>query len=79
MKLNWKYTVAWIIWILGFGVIEWKAMKNDKGGDTLSEHVWKVAGTKTQKKSWLNWSFRIGLGAGFVWLIQHFYTGGSIF
>ena len=75
MKLNKKYTLAWILWIIGFGVIEYSALKNKEKGDTLSEHVWKVAGTKTKTKSALNWIIRIGLGGLFAWLIPHFFTG----
>jgi len=75
MKLNWKYTVGWIIWILGFGVLEYKAVKDKKKGDTLSEHVWQVVGTTTKKKSALNWVLRGGLGVLFAWLIPHFFTG----
>lgn len=73
MKLNWKYTLGWIIWILGFGVLEYKAIKNKSEGDTLSEHVWSVIGTGADSPSALNWVFRIGLGGLFAWLIPHFF------
>ncbi len=78
MKLNWKYTLGWILWIVGFGVLEYKALKDKREGDTLSEHVYKVIGTKAVKKSWVNWVFRIGLGGLFAWLIPHFFTGWNI-
>ena len=74
-NLNWKYSLGWLIWILGFGVLEYRAIKDKDKGDTLSEHVWSVVGTKTAKKHWVNWVFRIGLGGLFAWLIPHFATG----
>lgn len=77
MELNKKYTVAWVLWILGFLAIEYAAIKDKKEGDTLSEHVWKVIGTKHKgKKTAAMWAVRIGLGALFVWVIPHFFTAG---
>ena len=76
MKLNSKYTWAWVLWLLAFGVIEWKAINNKSSGDTLSEHVWKLIGTKADKKSAAHWTFRAGLVAFLAWLIPHFFTAG---
>ena len=74
---NWltsKYTYLWIIWILGFGAIEWAALKNDKPGDTLSEHVWNLIGSNaTEKRPW-HWFLRIAVLSLLVWLIVHFST-----
>lgn len=75
MKLNWKYTIGWVIWILGFGALEYAAIKNKKKGDTLSEHVWDVIGTGEDSPSALNWIMRGGLLVGFGWLIPHFFLG----
>lgn len=75
MKLNWKYTVGWIVWILGFGALEYAAIKDKRKGDTLSEHVWEVVGTKTKNKSAINWGLRIVLGGFFAWVIPHLFTG----
>lgn len=74
MKLNSKYTVLWVIWLVAFGVIEYKALQNKDEGDTLSEHVWKMIGTNTPGRNWENWLARVGLGGFFVWIIVHFYT-----
>jgi len=77
MKLNKKYTWAWIAWILGFLGLEYMALRNKKPGDTLSEHVWKVIGTKHQgTKTALMWTARVGLGILVAWLIPHFFTAG---
>lgn len=73
--MNWKYTIGWIVWILGFGVLEYKAIKDKRPGDTLSEHVWEAIGTKDKSPSAINWICRITLGLGFAWLIPHFFTG----
>ena len=75
MKLNWKYTVGWIIWILGFGVLEYNAIKNKSKGDTLSAHVWSVIGTGKDSPSALNWVMRGGLAILFGWLGPHFFLG----
>jgi hypothetical protein len=57
------YTVAWIVWILAFIVIESKAIARKAEGDTLSEHVWAIL--KYPPAWWV--------GAGFmVWLTGHF-------
>ena len=75
MKLNPKYTAMWIAWILGFLAIEYAAIKDKRQGDTLSEHVWKVIGTKHKgPKTALMWTARVGLGVLFAWLIPHFFT-----
>jgi hypothetical protein len=75
MKLNSKYTMLWIAWILGFLGIEYAAMKNKRRGDTLTEHVWATIGTKTKGKTAAMWIARIGLGGLLLWLIPHFFTG----
>lgn len=78
MKLNPKYTIAWILWIVGFAAIEYMAIKDKKEGDTLSEHVWEVIGTDNKgKKTAAMWGARIVLGVGFAWLVPHFFTGWS--
>jgi hypothetical protein len=75
MSLNKRYTWLWAIWIALFGVIEWRAIKDKRPGDTLSEHVWKLIGKREYQKqgAWLLW--RIGLGGLLVWLIAHFFGG----
>ena len=70
-----KYSWLWVVWGLLFGVVEYKAIKNKKEGDTLSEHVWKLIGTDTPGRNWHHWLFRGALGALFIWLIPHFFTG----
>jgi len=76
MKLNKKYTWAWILWIVGFGVIEYMAIKDKRKGDTLSEHVWKPIGTNHKgKKTAAMWVARGALIAFFTWIIPHFFKG----
>ena len=76
MKLNWKYTVGWILWALGFVALEFFALKDKRKGDTLSEHVQAAIGTGSKKRTAAMWAFRLGLGGLFVWLIPHFFTAG---
>ena len=68
-----KWLWAWVIWILAFGVLEFRAIKNKTDNDTLSSVVWWAIGT-TGKRSPINWVFRVGLGVLFAWLIPHFFT-----
>lgn len=35
-----RYTMAWVLWLALFAVIEGMALVNSRKGDTLSEHVW---------------------------------------
>jgi hypothetical protein len=57
-----------------FLVVEGIAVFNDVPGDTLSEHVWVLIGTGSER-SGLNWFFRVALAGLIAWLIPHFMTG----
>ena len=46
--------------------------------EQISEHVWAAIGTKTKGKTVFMWAARIGLAAGFVWIIPHFFTGWNL-
>lgn len=62
------FTIGWIVWALGFAVLEGVALVNKRKGDTLSEHVWKYFDVDTKR-----WTFlRFVLTAGMVWLTGHF-------
>jgi len=77
MKLRKKYTWAWILWILAFGLIEWRAIVDDDKEDenfTLSHYVRRLLG-RNKKKTIGNWLFIAGLGGLFAWLIPHFFWG----
>jgi hypothetical protein len=71
------YTVAWIIWIALFLVIEGMALANKAPGDTLSEHVWKWFRTDVEpaNRTLQDWLLR-GILLGFLlWLCLHFLFG----
>ena len=77
MKLRKKYRWAWIVWVLAFGVIEWRAIVDDdkaEGDFTLSHYVRRLLG-KNKVATGANWIFRVGLGVFFAWIIPHFYLG----
>ena len=77
MDLRKKYSWAWIIWVLGFGVIEWKAIADDSKEDgdfTLSHFTRRLIGDKG-KADLGNWVFRIGLIGLLGWLGPHFFRG----
>ncbi len=70
------YTIAWILWILAFGVIEGKALMNKQAGDTLSEHVWAWFSVADKGKAW---RIRRVVLLGFLsWLLVHFMGGGRL-
>lgn len=75
MALRKKYTVMWLVWIMAFFAIEGAALKSDKMGDTLTEHVRDWIGTNNAKRTTMMWALRIGLGGLLAWLIPHFFTG----
>ena len=73
------FTAGWIVWILGFCVLEAIALVRKARGDTLSEHVWqwfKLKGNKRNRKPW-EIALRFGFLAFWSWLTIHFLAGGS--
>ena len=74
MKLRKKYAWAWILWVLGFAVIEFKAIIDDDkaaGDFTLSHYVRRLIGEKG-KADLGKWAFRAFLIGLFGWLVPHF-------
>lgn len=63
------YTIAWLLWLAMFGVVEGIAVFNKQAGDTLSEHVWKWFSIRDKGKGWL--ARRTVLGGFLVWLLLH--------
>lgn len=72
------FSWLWIGWVTAFCIIELIALTNGIDGDTFSAQVWKLIGTGSER-SGINWFFRVGLAAGFAWLIPHFFTGWQWF
>ncbi|SFC55426.1 hypothetical protein [Streptomyces aidingensis] len=70
------YTIAWLVWLAAFGVIEGTALLNKREGDTLGAHVWKWAAIKGDSR--LVWVRRGLLVAFLAWLSAHFLTGGRV-
>ena len=77
------FTVAWLLWIGAFAVVEGVALFNRREGDTLSEHVWAWFGVGLNGKprprvtGWVRLR-RFTLLAFMAWLSVHFLTGGFI-
>jgi len=76
MKLRKKYAWAWILWVVGFGVIEFKAIVDDdkaEGDFTLSHFTRRLLASKKGMKAgpW-HWAFRAFLLGLFTWLVPHF-------
>ncbi len=75
MKLRAKYSWAWILWVIAFGVIEFKAIVDDdkaEGDFTLSHFIRRLLAEKGMAGLG-NWAFRFGLGAALIWFGPHFY------
>jgi hypothetical protein len=70
------WTVAWILWLAMFAVIELPAILNRDKGDTLSEHVWAWFAVKGKPRGW-QWR-RLTLIVFLAWLVVHFISGGWI-
>ena len=67
------FTVAWILWLAMFVVIEGAAIFRKEGGDTLSEHVWKWFSVREKAAGW---KARRAVLAGFLaWLSAHLLGG----
>ena len=63
------FTIAWLMWLAMFGVIEGVALVRKESGDTLSEHIWKWFSIKDKAKGWV---VRRGVLALFLlWLGLH--------
>lgn len=74
MKLRKKYAWAWIVWVLGFAVIEFKAIIDDdkaEGDFTLSHYIRRLIGEKG-KADLENWGWRVFFVSLFSWLVPHF-------
>lgn len=78
------FTIAWLVWLAYFVVVEGMALFNSKPGDTLSEHVWAWFGTAVkpgqsgrQRSGWTQLR-RFALLAFMAWLLVHFITGGWV-
>ena len=75
MKLRGKYGWAWILWVLGFGIIEFKAIVDDDKADgdfTLSHYIRRLIGEKGGAGI-ERWLFRGGLAGLLFWLGPHFF------
>lgn len=66
---EWRYTIAWTIWVAWFIFVEVCAIVDPDTGDTLSEHVWFLL------RPWPVWF----VFAGFLaWLLIHLLTYGRV-
>lgn len=75
MKLRKKYSWAWILWVLSFFLIEFKAIIDDdkaEGDFTLSHYVRRLIGEKGAAGV-ERWIFRVGLTGLLAWLGPHFF------
>lgn len=67
------WTVAWILWLAMFAVIELPALLNKQRGDTLSETIWDWFKIRDKPRQW---TVRRAVLAGFLtWLLVHMVAG----
>ena len=70
------WTIAWIVWIAAFFVIETPALFNERKDETLSQKIWNWFSVRRKGRAWRT---RRGLlGVFLLWLSIHFLTGGII-
>lgn len=74
-KLASNYTIAWVLWILSFGVIEYLAIRRGGSGDTLSEHVWRLLRTGVQDRRPQVIACRVLFIVLSGWVFPHFLWG----
>ena len=66
------WTIAWLLWLAMFAVIEGAALFRKGKDDTLSEHIWKWFKIRESRQ----WNWRRAVLAGFlVWLLVHMVAG----
>lgn len=69
------YTAIWIILGLIGGATEIAALRNRREGDTLSEHVWRIARVDDPRPTPLVWAIRAVIALVMIWLAGHFSLG----
>jgi hypothetical protein len=67
------YTIAWLLWIAMFFVIEVPAILDKDPGDTLTEHTRKWFSTRSKSRQWR--LRRLILACFLLWLPLHFFLG----
>lgn len=70
------YSVAWLVWVGVFIVLETAALINGTPNDTLSEHVWRWFGLHASGV----WAVirRAILAGALGWLVVHFLSAGRV-
>jgi hypothetical protein len=69
------FTVIWVLLGLVGGTTELVALFNRRDGDTLSEHVWRVARVADRRPTVLVWAVRVVIALVMLWLAGHFSMG----
>jgi hypothetical protein len=70
------FTIAWLVWLVAFAVIEGLAIAREEPGGTLSEKVWGWFSIRGKTKGYR--TRRFILLAFLAWLTLHFLTGGWV-
>jgi hypothetical protein len=68
------WTILWLLWGLGFALVEGAALLNDKRDDTLSAHfrLWFRTDTRLGRTVWIGVS-----GLFFAWFVVHIAVAGA--
>ena len=69
------YTLAWVVWIIFFLLVEGMALRSRRKGDTFSEHWWalfQVRKRTPKPVKALLLTIQLGFGA---WLVGHLAFG----
>jgi hypothetical protein len=69
------YTIIWASLALAGGATELIALANRRDGDTLSEHIWRIARVGDSRPTALVWTVRAAIALVMLWLAGHFAMG----
>lgn len=69
------FTAIWITLAAVGGITELVALLNKRDGDTLSEHVWRIARIGDRRPTALVWAVRALIALTMIWLAGHFSMG----
>lgn len=70
-------TLFWGLWLVAFGVFEWRGLADRDPGGTLSEMLWRVL-SYDRASPWPSKVRTVCLWLGLVWLTAHFLSGGAV-
>lgn len=72
--MSW-WTVAWLLWLAFFVLVEGRALASRTPNSTFSEHVWAWFRVRDRRPTVLVVAARVVLGVFLLWLLLHLSFG----